>query len=1040
MTSSRLLFLPSPLLLLIQTVSAAQLPYNPTTILTSTRNERVAYVFRPSSTSDPQAQLVSLDLTQQLNSSSLSLSTLYATLPFLNDNTAIPYTAFIDAGGNIAVFAGNCSSNNGGAQIWRLTAEALSEGGSGNWTQDSLTQSQGSSTASLEGPNFLAAGIAFSSNVTAESTNTGFYVFGGMCPWQNATADTWTASADYSGNMLALTPDTNEANDTKYGISLITSRNAPISEAGHSISPLPPTYSNQSDGSQTQQQNFLLIGGHTQNAFLNMSQIALYSLPEETWAFFPVDQPSSNGKTDLAVRQNTAQVESRSGHTAVLSADGKSVVVLGGWVGDVNTPATPQLAVLSVGEGYGGTGAWSWNIPSPTGSGLASGSGIYGHGAALLPGNVMLVLGGYNIPAPSSKFRFRSRSTNSETLNNQAYFYNITSNSWLTDYTAAAPGDDNGVALESKGPLSTTAEKAGLGTGLAVGGIAAVVLLIFYISYTRRLKRKREVREKEISELSFAAHRYESDEWGVGGIDERGGSATAGNTCGDREQAARESQPAYANSGYQPVSQQGWRNAGAQDAQRTGLLVEIPSPTRGLRRNVSGGRGPYPYEKRRSRIHPIAENEEEEITALREKQRDKDVRTSLLSKSESDPFMDGNQDSDECSGSPTKRNGVDTAEERQQQFEEWQVEWQRAEHALLSAPEMTPTGAAGDHGRVSPSKSDRTTSSLSENSSRSHISYRSGGGVLGIARALSIRSANLLSSIYNPAQGTSDNAAHDTEKGTNNDTPNITPSRYQAARGRSHTTSTLSTSPTRSRPQTGSSRPATSKSFKDAEADTLTTGKTSFAELQAQSESLLGSYSGSSTTKSALATLPSQQRHRTGYALPKSEPTSPVKEGTTKRVGWVDTVRRAFSGSGKPPIHLETSPSQSRHRHSESTSSTTPLTRARWDPTSGRSVSDASFWRSKRGARDWDYRDAENEDGAAGFPRYRDQVDVQGEQEGERNSGEWDVERAAENRVVQVMFTVPRGELRVVNADLSERGSLVSFEERERSGEERNGL
>ena len=35
----------------------------------------------------------------------------------------------------------------------------------------------------------------------------------------------------------------------------------------------------------------------------------------------------------------------------------------------------------------------------------------------------------------------------------------------------------------------------------------------------------------------------------------------------------------------------------------------------------------------------------------------------------------------------------------------------------------------------------------------------------------------------------------------------------------------------------------------------------------------------------------------------------------------------------------------------------------------------------------------------------------------DQHDDDWDVERAAENRVVQLMFTVPRQRLRVVNAD-----------------------
>lgn len=43
---------------------------------------------------------------------------------------------------------------------------------------------------------------------------------------------------------------------------------------------------------------------------------------------------------------------------------------------------------------------------------------------------------------------------------------------------------------------------------------------------------------------------------------------------------------------------------------------------------------------------------------------------------------------------------------------------------------------------------------------------------------------------------------------------------------------------------------------------------------------------------------------------------------------------------------------------------------------------------------------------------------------------EWDVEAAAQNRVVQLMFTVPREQLRIVNADDDDGASVVSFDGR----------
>jgi hypothetical protein len=48
-----------------------------------------------------------------------------------------------------------------------------------------------------------------------------------------------------------------------------------------------------------------------------------------------------------------------------------------------------------------------------------------------------------------------------------------------------------------------------------------------------------------------------------------------------------------------------------------------------------------------------------------------------------------------------------------------------------------------------------------------------------------------------------------------------------------------------------------------------------------------------------------------------------------------------------------------------------------------------------------------------------------GEVEGDESDDEWDIERAVENRVVQVMFTVPKEKLRVVNHDFEEERSEV---------------
>lgn len=47
---------------------------------------------------------------------------------------------------------------------------------------------------------------------------------------------------------------------------------------------------------------------------------------------------------------------------------------------------------------------------------------------------------------------------------------------------------------------------------------------------------------------------------------------------------------------------------------------------------------------------------------------------------------------------------------------------------------------------------------------------------------------------------------------------------------------------------------------------------------------------------------------------------------------------------------------------------------------------------------------------------------------------EWDIERAVENRVVQVMFTVPKEKLRVVNHDVEEESEVGSLRSPKGSG------
>jgi len=323
----------------------------------------------------------------------------------LESNPNDAYTAVLDGDGSIVVYAGACHEGAAGSSLWRFTP---AETGQGTWAKEEFdVQDIGPNT--LSGANYLAAGISFSANAT--DGGSGLYIFGGMCPCDNEMGQTAGSGSDYSDDLLSI-----QSSNLSVASS---SSDWPIPEAGFSVTPLPPVWTNASDGSMVQEQDFLLLGGHTETAVINMSRVAVLSLPHSSWTFKSINVAQENN--DLLVRTMTG-VEPRSGHTATLTTDNSKLVIIGGWVGDVTNAAQPQLIILNVGLGYGGVGDWSWTAPSTTSSPFTS-SGVYGHGATLLDGDVVMITGGYSLSNLPSAHRKRA----SQSISTQTYFYNVTS-------------------------------------------------------------------------------------------------------------------------------------------------------------------------------------------------------------------------------------------------------------------------------------------------------------------------------------------------------------------------------------------------------------------------------------------------------------------------------------------------------------------------------------------------------------------------------------------------------------------------------------
>lgn len=1048
---------------LLTSVAVAQMPYSPTRLL---HNGNQLYVFQPSSQSSNQFQLSTLDVSSKIDANSLPYTTLFPTLPFLDDKASRAFTPVLDDGGNLTVYTGNCSQGATGAEVWSFTP--ASGNGAGSWLQQDVSVA-GGATGTAIGANYLSNGVSFSSIVGGTAANTGAYFFGGMCPNAGSSAGNWQSAANYSNLMVTLSPSNTKTDAIAYEMDVSSSRGPPIPEAGFTMTGLSSTYSNRTDGSQTQQQNFVLIGGHTSAAFINMSQIALFSLPEQGWTFISVQQPEAS-QTDLATRDVTT-IDPRSGHSAVLSSDGQQIIVYGGWVGDISSPAEPQLAVLNIADGYGGSGKWKWVIPdTPSGTGPSSSSSLYGHGAVMLPGGVMMVTGGYPITSGGQRHR-RAPSI----ANSKAYFLNVTSNTWMTDYTPPSTPSTSDSA--DTGPLSSPSQKAGLGVGIGIGLAAVCGLFAFYMWYTRRMKQQRDLREKQLQELSFAAHRYNIDDYSPG-FDGRGGHA-------DTIEYLTGQNGSY----YFPPSNQGgqgWKSAHGQDIERTGLLLEIPSPTRGLRRSLSGRpvyamgavRGP-------GQIHPIDELEEEEDEA--EKATDKTPltkrhanaeRTAGQSSSVSDNALQLDPFFDDQRCSAVKKTVFRSASsspvlEDTQEHEQLLTEWLGPSAIGNRRSNTVSTG------RVSPEKTssdERTNSNLSERSARSDLSWTSSHGSLG--RSASLRGADI--NITNTTATAQGNPFRSPDSSPTHDRPR----RYSE-----------SSRKTAADPRTKSLSSVHSNGQPDNEV--FRTAHSSFAHLQAEGEVLLGgnpelvrpdtsSTSNGSNSHTAGDTEINHSRAMiatpaTSYAFDTSRPGS-----RDVRKSWLGSVRRVLrrSASGADRTRSLTNAVSYHEPYTDTPGSSvgpSNVDSRKSFPSNQpprRAASDATFWKSRRGKHDWEEEVVEgrwtrNSGDDWGAPEdiaraERDRLRQEWRERGNllvnltsddelptprtpivpselgipsvdqrpctpADEGDWDVEAAVERRVVQVMFTVPKSKLRVVNADPD--GSSIMSLPRESSRE-----
>ncbi|KAI0098741.1 hypothetical protein GGR51DRAFT_537295 [Nemania sp. FL0031] len=909
-------------------VAAQTLPYISTSIFLpapkpgQTENNatgNIAYIFSPQGSS---VDLLSVNISATLEASSLPLNTLSSGLPFLK-NSSTAFTPSLADNGSLLVYAGDCSTSQGSG-IWSFNASAPSTS-STLWTQGDIESGTDAQSIKI-GPGFLGASFSFSTILEPTTSPAYTFVYGGMCP--NNTSDSTNSQTDatYSNQMVKISPS--DSASESYTIELVDSNGPPIPEAGFTFTGLSPSFANRS-GTITQQINYVLLGGHTQYAFINMSTLAIWSLPEESWGFV----------SDIAMADSDESVDSRSGHTAILNEDGTALVIYGGWVGDLTQAAYPQLAVLQIGSDYGGAGDWQWEIPSSQ----PSGDGIYGHGAVLLPGNVMMVYGGHTISSSDSKVK-------RETSANTASFLNLTSMTWADSYTN--PSYTMSSAGSSTSSTNSTQQRnLGLGVGLGLGlGFLIVLALLAYLFYRRRQRNRRTVSDSAIRALAQDNSRFlghdefaaddRGNDWYMGGPDPyvRGGRSLGYQTLQTGRtsmESGRQnwfgdigpSAPPMLQINRKPIAPRAARGAVSSAA-----YEQVANP-RGL-----GGMNPI-FEADEDDTGDIAE---EAMSPARDGRRD--------SGAYSDPFVTPTRERPLSFPPPGRASQTPSPEERNRasvtdpEVQDWMTNVDVAD-ALMSGRSTTSRAAAtAGAGRTSPSRRGfninteedgaRTESNISE-SNRSDLS-RSGSLLRRLRPGFGVAVAAALAATTEGRGGSSSSSS----------------------------------------------------------APSYNTARSSFPALQAEGPGL----------------LLGREREREDTAEDDTqEPGSPSKN--KPRRSWLGSLRRVFStpspDSNQSGDIDEDSPFQGGVVEASDFE-------ARLGSLGGvGGIAADGLLRRKGGRGAWESSDAGPSQSTARYAPLHGAT----EEGVHPDDEEWDIEKAVERRLVQVMFTVPREPLRVVNAE-----------------------
>ncbi|KAK4228817.1 hypothetical protein QBC38DRAFT_361026 [Podospora fimiseda] len=332
-------------LALLSTITTAtkppQLPYQPTTIFLSEGSD-TAYIFSSFSS------LLSLNISSSLNTTSFSPEILSSTLPISAGDSYIP---LLLPNNSLAIFSGNCSTP-------FSSRFHLFDFESKGWVSGGKVAVSAESDYAQTVPYSLSQGVGFSLQLEPRVSESEFYFFGGECG--DVYSDRVLKLSSSGGDNLALGSLEGQEGGLMNGV------------AGFSLTELTPASKSKKGEIVTQSTGYLMLGGYMggEKGLVDVSRVGVWNLPGEKFEWVGV---KGSGKK-------------RSGHTSVVSEDGGRVVVYGGW-GEEEV----GLGVLKVGVGREG---WEWvDVKENKGEG----KGRYGHGAVRLPGDVMMVYGGWEV-------------------------------------------------------------------------------------------------------------------------------------------------------------------------------------------------------------------------------------------------------------------------------------------------------------------------------------------------------------------------------------------------------------------------------------------------------------------------------------------------------------------------------------------------------------------------------------------------------------------------------------------------------------------